>query len=169
VLAVMNRKYTFDDYMAKLGKLRAAMPDIAITTDIIVGFPGETEEDYLQTMRALEEIRYDGIFSFKYSRRPNTAALKLRGHVPEEVKAAWLDRVIELQNRITTEKNAGRVGRVEEVLVEGPEKSGGEGRLSGKTRGGRTVNFDGDIKLVGSLVMVKITEGKKHSLAGELV
>ncbi|MGA2192881.1 MAG: tRNA (N6-isopentenyl adenosine(37)-C2)-methylthiotransferase MiaB [Nitrospirota bacterium] len=169
VLAAMNRKYTFGSYMEKLNALREAVPDIALSTDIIVGFPGETEEDFERTVRALEDIRYDGIFSFKYSKRPNTAALRMKGHIPEEVKSARLERVIALQNRITLEKNLARVGRIEEVLVEGPDKSGDSGRLTGKSRGGKIVNFEGDIALVGKLVHVKITEGKKHSLMGEIL
>lgn len=169
ILKAMNRKYTFGEYMEKLGKLRAAMPDIHMTTDIIVGFPGETEEDYRLTVKALEDIKYDGIFSFKYSKRPNTAALKLPGHLPEDVKAERLDAVIELQNRITVERNASRVGKVEEVLVEGPDRSDVPGRLMGRSRGGKIVNFAGELTLVGKLVNVRVTEGKKHSLVGERV
>jgi tRNA-2-methylthio-N6-dimethylallyladenosine synthase len=168
ILSAMNRRYTFEQYLEKVYKLRSAMPDIALSTDIIVGFPGETEEDCEKTVRALTDIRYDSIFSFMYSRRPNTAALKMKGHLPEDVKAARLDKVIDIQNRITLEKNMARVGLIEEVLVEGPDKTGGEGRLSGKSRGNRTVNFDGDKSFVGELVKVRITEGKKHSLVGEL-
>ncbi|MBI5695837.1 MAG: tRNA (N6-isopentenyl adenosine(37)-C2)-methylthiotransferase MiaB [Nitrospirae bacterium] len=169
VLAGMNRKYTFASYMEKLGKLRAAMPGITLSTDIIVGFPGETEEDYRMTVDALESIRYDSIFSFKYSERPNTKALKMPGHLPEGVKSARLDHVIDLQNRITEEKNAGCVGKTYEVLVERPDKTGDAGRVSGKTRGGKIVNFAGGVSLVGRLVTVRITEGKKHSLVGEMV
>ncbi|HEY3347095.1 MAG TPA: tRNA (N6-isopentenyl adenosine(37)-C2)-methylthiotransferase MiaB [Nitrospirota bacterium] len=169
VLKAMNRKYTLDDYMTRLNKLRAAMPDIWLSTDIIVGFPGETDDDYEKTYKLLEDIRYDNIFSFKYSRRPNTAALKLSGHIPEDIKAERLDRVINLQNLISEEKNRSRVGIVEEVLVEGPDKSEQGGRLTGRSRGGRIVNFDGDLSLIGTLVKVRVTEGKKHSLMGELV
>jgi len=169
VLKAMNRKYTFVSYMKKLGKLRAAMPDISLSTDIIVGFPGETDEEYELTYKALEDIGYDSIFSFKYSKRPNTAALKLGDHIPEDVKAERLEAVIQLQNRITVEKNLSRVDKVEEVLVEGPDKSGLPGRVSGKSRGGKIVNFEGDASLVGTIVKVMITEGKKHSLIGELV
>jgi len=169
VLSAMNRGYTFDEYMEKVEALRRAMPDIALTTDIIVGFPGETEEDFEKTYRAVEDIRYDGIFSFKYSMRPNTKALKLPGHLPEDVKEARLERILELQNRITEENHAGRVGMVEEVLVEGPDRSGEPGRLTGRTRGGRIVNFGGDATLVGSLVHVKVTAGKKHSVVGEMI
>lgn len=168
ILAAMNRSYTFKQYMFKLNSLRSAMPDISLSTDIIVGFPGETEEDFEKTINALTDIRYDSIFSFMYSRRPNTKALEMKGHLPHEVRAARLGKVIELQNRITLEKNRARSGLIEEVLVEGPDKSGGEGRLSGKSRGNRTVNFAGDKSLIGQVVKVRITEGKKHSLVGEL-
>jgi len=169
MLEAMNRGYTFNDYMRKVEKLRNLMPDIALTTDIIVGFPGETDEDYEATVKALEDIRYEGIFSFKYSKRPNTKAVVMPGHLPEDVKAARLDRVIDLQNAITEENNKAMEESVVEVLVEGGDKTGGQGRLSGKSRGGKTVNFEGDLSLVGTLVKVKVTEGKKHSLSGKLV
>jgi len=168
VLAAMNRRYTFASYMEKLTKLKAAMPDIYMTTDIIVGFPGETDEEFEQTYRALEEIRYDGIFAFKYSKRPNTAALKLKGHLPETIKEERLERVLKLQDAITEEKHAARVGMVEEVLVEGPDRTGAGGRLSGRSRGGRIVNFAGGDGLIGTVVSVLVTEGKKHSVMGEL-
>lgn len=169
VLAAMNRKYTFGSYMEKLKKLRDAMPDIYMTTDIIVGFPGETDEEFELTYSALEDIRYDSIFAFKYSKRPNTTALKLTGHLPEKVKEDRLERVLVLQNIISEEKNAYRVGMVEEVMVEGPDRTGTEGRLSGRSRGGRIVNFAGGEALAGTVVHVLVTEGKKHSVMGELV
>ncbi len=168
VLARMNRKYTFADYMNKLGALRDAVPDLAVSTDIIAGFPGETEDDFQATLLALENIRCDGIFAFKYSRRPNTAALKLSGHLPESAKDERLYKILELQDRIMQEKINARVGMVEEVLAEGPDKSGEPGRLAGKTRQGKIVNFEGKPELVGQLMQVKIIEGKKHSLIGEL-
>jgi len=169
MLLAMNRRYGFLEYMDKIGRLRAEMSDMALSTDIIVGFPGETEEDYDNTVAALRDIRYDSIFPFKYSRRPNTKALTLSGHIPEDIKAARLDEIIRIQNEITEEKNRARVGRVEEVLVEGQDRSGTPGRLSGRSRGGKVVNFEGDVSLVGTLVDVRITEGKKHSLMGEIV
>jgi tRNA-2-methylthio-N6-dimethylallyladenosine synthase len=169
VLARMNRKYDFAGYMYKLNRLRNAVPDLAVSTDIIVGFPGETEDDFQATVQALLDVRYDSIFAFKYSRRPNTAALKLPGHVPEDVKVRRLDKVLELQDRIMQEKINARVGLVEEVLVEGPDKSGEPARLSGKSRQGKIVNFKGPRSLAGKLVRVKITEGKKHSLIGEII
>ncbi len=166
VLARMNRKYTFADYMNRLGALKDAVPDLAVSTDIIAGFPGETEDDFQATLLALEDIRYDGIFAFKYSRRPNTAALKLPGHLPEVVKDERLYKVLEVQDRIMQEKIDARVGMLEEVLVEGSDKSGETGRLTGKTRQGKIVNFEGKLELVGRLVQVKIIEGRKHSLIG---
>jgi tRNA-2-methylthio-N6-dimethylallyladenosine synthase len=169
VLARMNRKYDFAGYMEKLDRLRNAVADLAVSTDIIVGFPGETEDDFQATVRALEDVRYDSIFAFKYSRRPNTAALKLPGHLPEGVKSSRLDKVLDIQNRILQEKIDARVGLIEEVLVEGPDKSGEPDRLSGKSRQGKIVNFQGPQSLAGKLVRVKITEGKKHSLIGEIV
>ncbi|MGC2424370.1 MAG: tRNA (N6-isopentenyl adenosine(37)-C2)-methylthiotransferase MiaB [Nitrospirota bacterium] len=169
VLARMNRKYDFAGYMDKLNRLKNAVPDLAVSTDVIVGFPGETEDDFQATVQALEDVRYDSIFAFKYSRRPNTAALKLPGHLPEDVKIRRLDKVLEIQNRIMQEKIYARVGLIEEVLVEGPDKSGEPDRLSGKSRQGKIVNFRGPQSLVGKLVRVKITEGKKHSLIGTLI
>ena len=169
VLARMNRKYDFAGYMEKLNRLKNAVPDLAVSTDVIIGFPGETEDDFQATVRALEDVRYDSIFAFKYSKRPNTAALKLPGHLPEDVKIRRLDKVLEIQNRIMQEKIYARVGLIEEVLVEGPDKSGEPDRLSGKSRQGKIVNFQGPRSLVGKLVQVKITEGKKHSLIGKLI
>ena len=169
VLSAMNRRYTFSEYMGRLDMLKGAMPGIALSSDIIVGFPCETDEDYEKTMKAVEEIRFDGIFPFKYSRRPNTKALTLPGHITEDIKAERLDGLINLQNAITEEKNIARAGMVEEVLVEGPDRTGVPGRLSGRSRGGKIVNFAGGAGLVGSLVMVLITEGRKHSLAGKMV
>ena len=169
VLGRMNRKYTFTDYMNRLGALRDAVPDLAVSTDIIAGFPGETEEDFQATISALEDIRFDGIFAFKYSNRPNTAALKLPGHLPEDVRDERLYKVLELQDKIMQEKISARIGLVEEALVEGPDKSGEMGRLTGKTRQGKIVNFEGPPELVGRLVRVKVIEGRKHSLAGVLI
>ena len=174
VLGCMNRKYTFADYMEKLNRLKASVPDLAVSTDIIAGFPGETEDDFRATLEAIEDIRYDGIFAFKYSRRPMTAALKLPGHLPEKVKDERLYKVLEVQDKIMQEKIGARVGLVEEVLVEGPDKLSRGAihcarRLAGKTRQGKIVNFEGPPELVGQLVQIKITEGKKHSLIGVLI
>jgi tRNA-2-methylthio-N6-dimethylallyladenosine synthase len=115
VLSAMNRRYTSSEYREKVKKLKGAVPDIALTTDVIVGFPGETEDDFEMTMRLLGDVEYDNIFAFKYSQRPNTAALKLTGHLPENVKEARLERVLSLQRHITLKKNDRYVGTVQEA------------------------------------------------------
>lgn len=166
VLAAMNRKYSSGEYRDKVARLRDAVPGIAITTDIIVGFPGETDEDFEMTMSILRDVQYDGIFAFKYSQRPNTAALKLDGHLPEDVKERRLARVLALQQEITVRKNRESIGSVQEVLVDGNSKKGG--KLSGRTRGNRVVNFDGPGELIGTVVRVRVTSSGVNSLAGEL-
>jgi len=173
ILKLMNRGYTFSDYMKKVEMLRAAMPDIMLTTDLIVGFPGETGDEYEATVKAVRDIGYDSAFSFMYSERPGTAALKLDGHLEEEVKLRRLNELIEVVSDMIEAGNVSRVGMVEEVLVEGPDRTGEPGRLYGRSRGGRKVNFKGpkgnDAGLVGRLVNVRITEGKKHSLVGDMI
>jgi tRNA-2-methylthio-N6-dimethylallyladenosine synthase len=165
ILAAMNRKYTRADYLERIRLLRAAVPQIALTSDIIVGFPGETEEDFLLTMQMLREVEYDSVFAFKYSKRPGTAALKLSGHVPDDVKEARLAQVLDLQKEISRTKNAATTGMIFEVLVDGHSKKGG--KLTGRTRGNKAVNFYGTDSLIGTLVMVRITEAGENSLNGE--
>jgi len=167
ILHLMNRGYTYEDYKNKIDNLRNSINDIAITTDIIVGFPGETEDDFKQTVTALTEIGFDGIFAFKYSRRPGTKALDLPGHVDEKVKSQRLSMVLELQESITYSRNKSLEGKVYEVLVEGESATDGD-RLTGRTRTNKIVNFYGEQGLTGSLVDVKILEAKQHSLYGEL-
>jgi len=166
VLMTMNRKYTIAEYRDKVRKLRDAVPDMVLTTDIIVGFPGEHEEDFEQTLHLLGEMRYDNIFAFKYSQRPGTAALKLAGHIPEAVKEDRLDKVFEVQKPITLERNNRHKGTVQEILVEGKSKRGG--KLTGRTRGNKIVNVAGPDSLVGSLAKVRITSAGPNSLGGEL-
>jgi tRNA-2-methylthio-N6-dimethylallyladenosine synthase len=166
ILAAMNRKYSSGEYRDKVARLRGAVPGIAITTDIIVGFPGETDDDFEMTMNILRDVQYDGIFAFKYSQRPNTAALKLDGHLPEDVKERRLARVLALQQEITVRKNGENIGSVREVLVDGNSKKGG--KLSGRTRGNRVVNFDGPGALIGSVVKVRVISSGVNSLTGEL-
>jgi tRNA-2-methylthio-N6-dimethylallyladenosine synthase len=166
ILAAMNRGYTRSDYLEKVKRLRAAVPDITFTTDIIVGFPGETDEDFEMTMRLLDEVRYDGIFAFKYSKRPDTAALKLSGHLPEEVKEARLARVLDTQKEITIRKNKEHIGTIKELLIDGQSKRGD--KLTGRTRGNRVVNVEGPSSLMGSLVAVRIASAGVNSLSGEI-
>lgn len=166
ILASMNRKYTRNEYLDKIGRLRDSVSGLALTTDIIVGFPGETEQDFEMTVKLLEEVQYDGIFAFKYSKRPRTSALKLSGHLPEEVKEERLARVLDLQKAITEKKNKGLSGTVQEVLVDGHSKRGGT--VTGRTRGNKAVNIDGPASLIGSLVRVKIISTGVNSLTGRI-
>lgn len=166
VLKAMGRRYTREDYLGKVRALRDRCPGVAITADIIVGFPGETEEDFGQTCSALEEIRYDQIFSFKYSPRPGTAAARMTGMVDEEVKARRLAEVHAIQDRITENYHRSAVGAVEEVLIEG--RRDGAGQPFGRTRTNKIVNLDAsDPAQPGDLVRVRISKGLKHSLLGE--
>lgn len=166
VLGLMNRKYTYAEYKEKIDTLKKAIPDIAITTDIITGFPGETDEDFELTVKALETIEYDGIFSFKYSKRPGTKALDLPGHIDEQVKSERLEAILNLQEKITYKKNMQLEGRAVEVLVEGPSGSDAD-RLTGRTRTNKIVTFQGDSKDIGKLVTVRIQKAGMHSLYGE--
>lgn len=166
ILKLMNRGYKYSDYKEKVDLLRAEIQGIAITTDIITGFPGETEEDFEKTLKALSEIDFDGIFAFKYSKRPNTAALKLPYHLPEEIKAKRLTKVLEIQDAITLEKNKELIGRDVEILVEGRSKTNKE-KMTGRTRTNKIVNFNGSIDLIGKLLTVRIIEARYHSLDGK--
>lgn len=168
ILSLMNRNYTYVKYKEKVEMLRHAIPEIAITTDIIVGFPGETDEDFQCTMNALKEIEFDGIFAFKYSKRPNTAAINLSGHINEKTKSERLSKVLDLQAEITYRKNTEFKGKTLEVLVEGVSETD-KNKLTGRTRLNKVVNFYGDENHIGALVIVKILETKQHSLFGEIV
>ncbi len=168
VLSLMKRRYTYKEYREKVDMLRNAIQGISITTDIIVGFPGETDENFKCTMDALSEIEFDGIFAFKYSKRPDTKALTLPGHIDEEVKSERLAKVLKLQELITYEKNKLFEGEVVEVLVEGRSETD-KNKLTGRTRLNKIVNFYGDNKLIGNLIKIKILSAKQHSLYGEKV
>jgi tRNA-2-methylthio-N6-dimethylallyladenosine synthase len=166
VLASMNRRYTSDEYRGKVLRLRDAVPAVSLTTDIIVGFPGEGDEDFAMTLQILQDVQFDTIFAFKYSKRPNTKALELPGHVPEQVKEDRLEQVFSLQKDITFRKNHLHVGSIQEVLVEGESRKGGT--LTGRTRGNMAVNFAGSHHLKGSLVKVRIIAAGPNSLSGDL-
>ncbi len=169
VLARMQRLYTRERYMECIGWLKAARRPIAITTDIIVGFPGETEEDFEQTITLLDEVEYDSLFSFKYSPRPNTPALQLHEQVPEEEKGRRLRILQEHQRAIQIRKNALLVGTVQEVLVE--RFNPATGQWVGHTPENRTLNFthagSGEESLLGRYVKVLVTRSGPNSLAGE--
>ncbi len=168
VLERMNRKYTREQYLQLVKKLREAVPDIAISTDIIVGFPGETEEDFRQTLELAEEVRYDSAFTFLYSPRPGTPAAEYEDQIPEEVKHERFNRLVEMMNRISAEKNAAYVGRVCTVLVDGPDKKS-RGMLSGRTDEFKLVDFEGPEEITGKLVEVEITGSNTFSLKGRLL
>jgi tRNA-2-methylthio-N6-dimethylallyladenosine synthase len=172
VLDAMQRLYSREQYMQRIFWIKNARRPIAITSDIIVGFPGETEKDFEETLRLLDEVEYDGIFSFKYSQRPNTAALALSDHIPEEEKTRRIMIVQERQRAIQIRHNADLVGAVEEVNVEGQHEA--LGLWTGRTSRNRTLNFTHDgrtpiEKMMGKYVNVRITRGGPNSLAGEMV
>ncbi|MGC8719663.1 MAG: TRAM domain-containing protein, partial [Thermodesulforhabdaceae bacterium] len=142
-------------------------PDIAITADVMVGFPTEEEKDFRETMKLIELVEFDGLFSFKYSDRPFTAASSMEPKVDDKTKTRWLMELQELQNSITLRKNKAEEGRIRMVLVEGESKLG-SGQLTGRTEHNRIVNFEGEKKLIGKEVAVKIVEGYAHSLKGQI-
>jgi tRNA-2-methylthio-N6-dimethylallyladenosine synthase len=167
ILAAMKRGYTVIEYKAIVRRLRAACPGISVSSDFIVGFPGETDADFEATMRLVEEVGFDASFSFLYSRRPGTPAAALPDDTPHDVKLARLQR---LQARIEQQAQAisrGMVGRRERVLVEGAAKKDAA-ELAGRTANNRIVNFPGARELVGRLVDVTVTAALPHSLRGEL-
>lgn len=168
VLGLMNRKYTREQYMGIVRKVKAAMPDVVLTTDIIVGFPGETNEDFEETVSILKEVEYDTIFSFIYSKRVGTPAAEMEDCLTDEEKHANFDRMLEVQNEISKRKNDMYEGTVQKVLVEGVSKNN-EATLTGRTEGGKVVNFAGGVKLIGEMVNVKITSSQTWSLFGEII
>jgi len=168
VLSMMNRKYSREHYLNLIEKLGEAIPDIAISTDIIVGFPGETEEDFLDTLDLVKKVQFDSAYTFMYSKRKGTPAAEMPNQVDDEVKKDRLNRLMQVQDAITAKKNMMLKGTVQEVLVEGISK-GNKNRLSGRTRTNRLVNFEGTEDLIGKLVNVKIIEPHTWSLLGEIV
>lgn len=168
ILERMNRGYTREEYLEKVQRLRAACPGISITTDIIVGFPGEAEEDFRQTLEMLERVQFEEMFSFRYSDRPRTRASTFPAKIPEESKQKRLAELQALQRGITQRRYKTWEGREAEIMVEGPSKAG-EGEKTGRTRANHIVNFPGASVPVGSLVKVRIQKALAHSLRGELL
>ena len=169
ILDAMQRLYTREEYMQRIAWMKATKRPIAITSDIIVGFPGETEADLEATLDLLDTVGYDSIFSFKYSRRPNTVALALADQIPEEEKTRRLAIVQERQRQIQIARNAAYVGSIEECMVEGFNKA--TGQWMGRTSQHKTLNFlyAGDADLNGQYVHVRVTRSGPNSLAGECV
>ena len=163
----MNRKYTREHYLELVKKLRAAVPEITISTDIIVGFPGETEEDFQETLSLVSEVGYDSAFTFLYSVREGTPAAEYPDQIPEEVKHERFNRLVDLVNSSSAARNAAYEGRIEKVLVEGTSKRNPV-NLTGRTEGFKLVDFPGDKALIGEIVDVEITEGKTFSLSGRI-
>ncbi len=167
ILKLMNRGYNREYYLDLVERIRRAIPGVAITTDIMVGFPGETEEDFADTMDLVERVRFDGAFTFVYNPRPGTPAARLPEQVPDKVKSERIQKLIERQNEITLAHNQALVGRVEQILVEGESKTN-PAMLSGRTRTNRLVIFPGPRDLIGQLVNVTVTGARLTHLEGQL-
>jgi tRNA-2-methylthio-N6-dimethylallyladenosine synthase len=167
VLRRMRRTYSRERYLKLVGEMRAAIPDLALTTDLIVGFPGETEEDFRETIEVVEEVGFDGAFTFVFSPRSGTEAAAMPDQLPEDVKRERIERLIDVVQRSAARRNAGRVGRVEEVLVEGPSRTD-PALLRGRTRRNTTANFTGGAS-AGELVSVEIHGATSTTLRGEQV
>jgi len=168
ILKLMNRGYTKESYLKKIDGLRKFCPGIAITADVIVGFPGEEEEDFEETLDLMRRVQFDDLFSFKYSQRKGTRAAQFQDQVEEKVKQERLSVLQSIQKEITLKKNQALEGCVEEVLVEGRSKQSDQD-VTGRTRSNKIVNFEGDLSLVGKLAPVRITRAYAHSLRGEIV
>lgn len=168
ILDRMNRRYTREDYLELVRKLREVRPDIAISTDIIVGFPGETEEEFEDTLSLVSEVCYDSAFTFIYSIRKGTPAEKYGDQISEEIKHERFNRLVEEVNRCSAIQNEKFVGETVDVLVEGKSKTNSE-TLTGRNSQNKIVNFKGDEALVGEIVKVKITDSTTFSLSGEIL
>lgn len=167
ILKQMNRQYTKEQYLLLVEKLRNASPDIAISTDIIVGFPGETEEDFLETLDLVKQVRYDSAFTFIYSPRKGTPAESYEDNIDDETKHKWFDALVKELNDISREKNLLYKDKIAEVLIEGSSKTD-DLKLSGRTTTNKLVNFTGEGK-EGDIVRVEITMAKTFSLEGQML
>ena len=169
VLARMRRGYTRAEYLGRIRQLKSRCPDVSLSTDIIVGFPGESDDEFINTLELLRQLEYDEIFSFMYSPRTHTVSAKLyEDNVPEEVKKDRLQRVLSLQQGIALGNNRNKIGSVEEILIEGNSKLK-NGQMMGRTRTNRIVNVMGADVLIGSTIPVQITGAAANSLIGELL
>jgi tRNA-2-methylthio-N6-dimethylallyladenosine synthase len=164
ILKAMRRTYDRERYLRLVGELRAAIPDLALTTDLIVGFPGETDEDFRETLEAVEEVGFDSAFTFVYSPRAGTEAAAMADQIPEDVKRERIERLIDVVQRVAAARNAERIGQVEEVLVESPSRTDPT-LLRGRTRRNTTVNFAGTAA-PGDLVEVRIDNATSTTLRG---
>jgi tRNA-2-methylthio-N6-dimethylallyladenosine synthase len=162
VLSAMNRRYTYDEYKARVDRVRRGVPGISLSTDILIGFPGESDDDFRRTLDAVHTLEFDFLFAFKYSPRPGTAAMRMNDDVPLAVKEERLARILETEDGVSARKNAALRGTVQEVLVEGRHEDICEGR----TRGNKKVFFRSPDDLTGRLVHVTISDTKINSLTG---
>jgi tRNA-2-methylthio-N6-dimethylallyladenosine synthase len=168
ILKAMNRHYTREDYLESISKLKTLIPDIGLSTDIIIGFPGETEDDVQQTIDILEQVDYDSAFTFIYSKRSGTPAAEMEDPTEERTKHERFEKMLSKFNAQIIEKNSHRNGNIYQVLVEGYTKKG-DGKLVGRSRENLLVTFSGDSTLIGKLVDVRITRPKSFSLEGEII
>jgi tRNA-2-methylthio-N6-dimethylallyladenosine synthase len=169
ILEAMNRGYSRSYYLERVESIRARIPGCAISTDIIVGFPGESEEDFAQTLEAVEQCKFDLAYTYIYNRREGTPAAVMEGEVPRQVKMERFNRLADLVKRLARESNAREVGRKMKILVEGRERKGKENWLRGRASNGKVVHFEGGEELIGTLVQVRITRAGNWSLTGEKI
>ena len=167
ILKAMNRGYTGEEYLELTEKIKAVTPNYSITSDIIVGFPGETEEDFKDTLDIVEKVKFDAAYTFAYSIRKGTPAAAMECQLDDEVKKERLHRLMDIQNKISLEKNMELIGSNVDILVESLSKTD-DNRLTGRTRTNKVVNFSGDKTLIGKMVNVKITKAQTWSLVGEI-
>lgn len=167
VLKKMNRKYTKEQYLALVDKMKTRIPDIVLSTDIIVGFPDETEEDFEDTLDVVRKVNYEQVYMFIYSRREGTVADKMENQIPEEIKHQRFDRLKELFDSRVSENNQKYIGTTQRILVDGYSKNDKE-ILTGRTDTNKVVNFKGNEELIGKMIDIKITEEHKWYLAGEI-
>ncbi len=168
ILKKMNRHYTKEDYLLLVDKIRKAVPDMAITTDIIVGFPGESEEDFLETMDVVKKVEYDSAFTFIYSKRSGTPAASMDSQIPEDVVKDRFDRLLKTVQEISAKKAAAYEGECVEVLVEEVNQHDAS-LMTGRMSNNSTVHFPGDASLIGSIIPVKLVECKGFYYIGERV
>ena len=168
ILKVMNRRHTIADYLAKIRDLKSLIPDIVLTSDIIVGFPGETDEEFQDTLSLVEAVRYDAMFTFIYSPRVGTPAAKMDDPVSREEKQVWFEKLVDAQNAISAKKHAAYIGRTVKVLVDG-ESDDEAFPLAARTEGNRLVRMKGDKALIGTFAKAKITDSNTWALYGEAV
>ena len=168
VLKVMNRKYTKEQYLDLVEKMKKKIPNVLFTTDIIVGFPGETEEDFEDTLDVVRKVNFEQIFMFIYSRRKGTVADKMENQIPENIKHERFDRLKELFDKQVLENNKKYIGKTIKLLVEGKSKND-EKMLTGRTDSNKVINFEGPSDLIGKIIDIKITEDHKWYLKGEMI